>query len=100
MGNTYCVVCCVGLETVAEYRIHLDTVKHKKNRVFQFYQHDKQNLLKNPHVLGLEIKLGEAGQGVVHTRDQGLITITTGPSQAKSFELILTNTRSDDVKKE
>ena len=75
---------------------------------FSPHQHDKEKMLKNPHPLGLEVKIAEQEQvlaeikifyfqqfpqGVVHSPVEGQVTVTSGPSQPKTFQLVLTNTR-------
>ena len=67
-------------------------------------------MLKNPHPLGLEVKIAEQEQvltditifnsktiftlkGVVHSPEEGLVTVTAGPNQPKNFQLVLSNIR-------
>ena len=79
--------------------------------IFAPHQHEKEKMLKNPHPLGLEVKIAEQEQvlakinifklfnklyslkGVVHNPAEGVVKVTTGPSQPKTFQLVLTNTR-------
>ena len=82
---------------------------------FSPHQHDKEKMLKNPHPLGLEVKIAEqeqvlaeikifyfqqSPQGVVHSPVEGQVTVTSGPSQPKTFQLVLTNTREGDLEEE
>lgn len=100
MGNTYCAVCCTSVETVTQLTEHQNTSKHKKNRIFHFYQREKKNLLQNPHRLGLEIKPTDVDQGVVYSQEEGLVTITSTPNKTKTFTLLLTNIRTTDLEEE
>ena len=81
-----------------------------KSQTFELLQNDKVKMLKNPHPLGLEVKIAEQEQvltsiiisiqktifalkGVVHSPEEGLVTVTAGPNQPKNFQLVLSNIR-------
>ena len=70
------------LDTVSEFSGHQDSAKHKKNHIFKIYQKEKEKLLRNPHSLGLEVRVAEPDQGVEHNSEQvgltnGLVGLAT-----------------------
>jgi len=99
-ASTYCPVCGTWSADLVEMTKHKESMKHRRNRLFHVYQHDKEKMLKNPHPLGLEVKIAEQEQGVVHSPVEGQVTVTSGPSQPKTFQLVLTNTREGDLEEE
>ena len=66
----------------------------------RLYQDEKEQVLTNPHPLGLEIKVKMMEQGVVFNPIESLVTVTSSPGQPKSFQLLLTNTRKGDIEEE
>ena len=40
------------------------------------YQHKRKETLKNPHPLGLEMKLAEEDQGIIHNPADGSVEVT------------------------
>ena len=86
--------------STTELATHKESRSHRRNRVFQLYQREKEELLRSPHPLGLEVRVGEVEQGVVHSPEQGTVTITTSPGQAKAFQVVLLNTRDTDAAEE
>ena len=79
-------MCCISklpspsvwLDTVRDFTGHQDSAKHKKNHIFKIYQKEKEKLLRNPHSLGLEIRVAEPDQGVEHNSEQvGLALIAS-----------------------
>ena len=66
----------------------------------RLYQDEKEQVLTNPHPLGLEIKVKMMEQGVVFNPIASLVTVTSSPGQPKSFQLLLTNTRKSDIEEE
>ena len=62
----------------------------------EVYQHKRKEILKNPHPLGLEMKLAEEDQGIIHNPAEGSVEVMCAPDQPKSFQIVLTNTRERD----
>ena len=83
-ASTYCPVCGTWAADLVEVAKHKESMKHRRNRLFHVYQvwsklvktsfifildyyfsphqHDKEKMLKNPHPLGLEVKIAEQEQ--------------------------------------
>lgn len=53
----------------------------------RLYQDEKEQVLTNPHPLGLEIKVKMMEQGVVFNPIESLVTVTSSPGLPKSFQL-------------
>ena len=62
----------------------------------EVYQRERREILKNPHPLGLEMKLAEEDQGIIHNPAEGSVEVMCAPDQPKSFQIVLTNTRERD----
>ena len=74
----YCTICGYWASDLADLAKHKDTMKCRRNRLFRIYQvsrvaliksqtfellqNDKEKMLKNPHPLGLEVKIAEQEQ--------------------------------------
>ena len=62
------------------------------------YQHERKEILKNPHPLGLQMKIAEQDQGIIHNPAEGSVSVTC--DQSKGFQIVLTNTRERDIDEE
>ena len=63
--TAWCELCQAGLQSNAELALHKLTPRHNRNRIFNYYQQKRTDLLRSPHDLGLELSLDGAPQ-VLH----------------------------------
>jgi len=91
--NVFCPFCSVGFKSPAGLAEHQESGRHRKNKMFHYYQTHKDTLLSSPHDLGLELEVEGADQGVDVGQEKGLVVITAKPNEAKTFKLKLRNVR-------
>eukprot|EP00090_Calanus_glacialis_P008453 TRINITY_DN16803_c0_g1_i1.p1 TRINITY_DN16803_c0_g1~~TRINITY_DN16803_c0_g1_i1.p1 ORF type:complete len:987 (-),score=378.79 TRINITY_DN16803_c0_g1_i1:278-3136(-) len=91
--NVFCPFCSVGFRSPGGLADHQETPRHRKNKLYHYYQTHKETLLTSPHELGLEVEVEGADQGVELGQEKGLVVITAKPNEAKTFKLKLRNVR-------
>eukprot|EP00092_Neocalanus_flemingeri_P108624 GFUD01139505.1.p1 GENE.GFUD01139505.1~~GFUD01139505.1.p1 ORF type:complete len:1236 (+),score=447.39 GFUD01139505.1:45-3752(+) len=94
--NVFCHMCNVGFRNPAGLLEHQETGRHKKTRMYHYYQTHKDSLLTSPHELGLELEVEGADQGVEVGQEKGLVVITAKPNEPKTFKLKLRNGREPE----
>ena len=91
MLTTGCSLCAKGFLSEEDLVTHRKTAKHKKNILYKYYQDNKNDMLSNPHSLGLSLSIVSADQGVNYTRERGLVEVYSNPDEVKVFKLQLKN---------
>jgi len=94
--NVYCKLCSIGFRSPLQLSEHQVTARHKKTRMYHYYQTHKDTLLTSPHELGLEMEVEGADQGVDVGQEKGLVVITAKPNEPKTFKLKLRNCREPE----
>ena len=94
--TTGCSLCSKGFLSEEDLFAHRKTAKHMKNFLYKYYQEHKDDMLVNPHTLGLSLSIVSADQGVSYTREQGLVEVHSSPDEVKVFKLQLRNEQTQE----
>jgi len=101
MEKTRCVVCQVEFRRCEELKDHQDSPRHHRNHCFNLYQRRRQEMMKSPHHLGLEMSILSKDRGVAMSPDEpGLVVVQAAPGTVVNFTVLLKNTSGDNDKLE
>jgi len=92
--STGCPLCGVGFAQEELLLRHKKTSGHMRNFLYKYYQDNKAGMLESPHKLGLGLSVVSTDQGVVVTREQGVVEVTVRPGEVIVFKLQLKNEMS------